>query len=72
MTGWGKGIVEVNGFNIGQFWKVGPQTRLYIPATLLKKGNLIIIFETEGRLGDITDQIFHKGMGSIADRNFRN
>ena len=49
MTGWGKSFVEVNGFNIGQFWKVGPQTRLYIPATLLKKDNRIIIFETEGQ-----------------------
>lgn len=31
----------------------------------------VISIEPDGRLGDITDQIFHKGMGSIADRNFR-
>ena len=49
MTGWGKGFVEVKGFIIGHFWEVGPQTRLYIPATLLKKDNRIIIFETEGQ-----------------------
>lgn len=47
--GWGKGCVFVNGFNIGRFWKIGPQKELYIPAPLLKNGeNTIIIFETEG------------------------
>ena len=49
-TGWGKGCVFVNDFNIGRFWEIGPQKRLYIPAPLLKKGkNRILIFETEGR-----------------------
>lgn len=49
-TGWGKGCVLVNGFNIGRFWEIGPQKRLYIPAPLLKKGkNTILIFETEGK-----------------------
>lgn len=48
--GWGKGCVFVNGFNIGRFWEIGPQKRLYIPAPLLKKGeNEIIVFETEGK-----------------------
>ena len=49
--GWGKGCVFVNGFNIGRFWEIGPQKRLYIPAPLLKKGeNEIIVFETEGKI----------------------
>lgn len=49
IDGWGKGCVFVNDFNIGRFWEIGPQKRLYIPAPLLKKGlNKIIIFETEG------------------------
>ena len=48
--GFGKGVVFVNGFNIGRFWEIGPQKRLYVPAPLLKKGkNEIIVFETEGR-----------------------
>lgn len=48
--GWGKGCAFVNGFNIGRFWEIGPQKRLYIPAPLLKKGeNEIIVFETEGK-----------------------
>lgn len=50
LEGWGKGCVFVNGFNIGRFWEIGPQKRLYIPAPLLKKGdNEIIVFETEGK-----------------------
>ncbi len=53
MEGWGKGCVFVNGFNIGRFWEIGPQKRLYIPAPLLKSGeNEIIIFETEGKISD--------------------
>ncbi len=53
MTGWGKGCVLVNGFNIGRFWEIGPQKRLYIPAPLLKQGtNTILVFETEGKVSD--------------------
>jgi len=45
-TGWNKGVAFVNGFNIGRFWNVGPQTSLYIPAPLLRPGeNEIIMFE---------------------------
>ncbi|XP_060069165.1 beta-galactosidase-1-like protein 2 [Ylistrum balloti] len=46
--GWGKGIVFLNGFNLGRFWCVGPQQTLYVPAPLLKQGdNQILIFEQE-------------------------
>lgn len=56
LTGFGKGVAFVNGFNIGRFWEIGPQRRLYIPAPLLKAGsNTILIFETEGKVsGAIT------------------
>lgn len=51
--GFGKGCAFVNGFNIGRFWEIGPQKRLYIPAPLLKIGkNTIVIFETEGKAAD--------------------
>ncbi|MGN0553682.1 MAG: beta-galactosidase family protein [Oscillospiraceae bacterium] len=51
--GFGKGAVFINGFNLGRFWDIGPQKRLYLPAPLLKKGkNTIIIFETEGKCSD--------------------
>src|SRR5699024_5769754 len=46
MTGWGKGVVYINGYNIGRYWEVGPQYKLYVPAPLLKEGqNEIIVFE---------------------------
>lgn len=46
MSGWGKGIVFINGINIGRYWHVGPQQTLYIPGVWLKKGeNAILIFE---------------------------
>ncbi len=51
--GWGKGCAFLNGFNLGRYWEIGPQKRLYIPAPLLKKGaNEIIMFETEGKNKD--------------------
>ncbi len=41
-----KGLVYVNGHNLGRFWNVGPQYRLYCPGVWLKKGaNEIIIFD---------------------------
>lgn len=46
MENWGKGIIFINGVNIGRYWKVGPQQTLYIPGVWLKKGeNKIYIFE---------------------------
>nr|MCR4933074.1 beta-galactosidase [Lachnospiraceae bacterium] len=51
--GWGKGCIFLNGFNLGRFWEIGPQKRLYIPGPLLKKGkNEIIVFETDGKVKD--------------------
>lgn len=51
--GFGKGCAFLNGFNLGRFWEIGPQKRLYIPAPLLRKGsNTIILFETEGKAAD--------------------
>ncbi len=56
LDGWGKGCVLVNGFNIGRFWEIGPQKRLYIPAPLLKKGkNTILVFETEGKATGVVE-----------------
>jgi len=50
MSGWGKGFVVVNGFNIGRFWEIGPQYKLYIPGPVLNVGlNEIVIFETDGK-----------------------
>jgi beta-galactosidase len=46
MTRYIKGLVWVNGHNLGRYWEIGPQKRLYCPAPWLKKGrNEIIIFD---------------------------
>lgn len=49
MSGWTKGVAYINGFNLGRYWKRGPQQTLYIPGPLLKEGeNEIVIFELHG------------------------
>lgn len=59
MEDWGKGIVFVNGHNLGRYWKVGPQQTLYLPGCWLKKGkNEILIFE------QLNDQL-HTGLQSV-------
>ncbi|MDB5277207.1 MAG: beta-galactosidase [Ferruginibacter sp.] len=46
MHKWGKGIVFINGHNLGRYWSVGPQQTLYVPGVWLKKGsNKVVIFE---------------------------
>ncbi|XP_045785144.1 CAD protein isoform X2 [Maniola jurtina] len=36
-TGWGKGYIYVNGYNLGRYWpSVGPQVTLYVPGVWLK------------------------------------
>ncbi|XP_016961179.1 beta-galactosidase [Drosophila biarmipes] len=47
MSGWGKGIVFVNGENLGRYWPlVGPQVTLYVPAPVLKVGsNRLVVVE---------------------------
>ncbi len=41
-----KGVVWVNGHNLGRFWNIGPQKRLYCPASWLKEGmNELMIFD---------------------------
>ena len=47
-----KGFVVINGFNLGRYWEIGPQKTLYVPASVLKKGeNEIIVFESDGLKG---------------------
>ena len=48
MAKYTKGIVWVNGHNLGRYWQVGPQFRLYCPASWLKQGeNTIDILDLE-------------------------
>lgn len=46
MSNFRKGIVWVNGHNLGRYWNIGPQKRLYCPATFLQKGvNEVLVFD---------------------------
>ncbi len=46
MKNWGKGIVFVNGINVGRYWKIGPQQTLYLPGCWLKKGtNSVVVLD---------------------------
>jgi beta-galactosidase len=48
MSTWGKGMVWINGYNMGRFWKIGPQQSLYMPGAWLKKGvNEIIVLDVD-------------------------
>uniref|UniRef100_A0AB33IR45 Beta-galactosidase n=1 Tax=Prevotella sp. GTC17253 TaxID=3236793 RepID=A0AB33IR45_9BACT len=66
MEKWGKGIVFVNGVNLGRYWKVGPQQTLYLPGCFLKKGeNKIVIFEQlndekKSELAGVTEPVLDK------------
>ncbi|WP_431210107.1 hypothetical protein ACQ86N_29145 [Puia sp. P3] len=43
MSDWGKGVVWVNGHNLGRYWSVGPQQTIYVPGEWLKPGNNEIV-----------------------------
>ena len=56
VRGWGKGLIWVNGFNLGWYWpSIGPQEAHYIPGPLLRDGdNEIIMLEVEATPSDAT------------------
>ncbi len=45
--GFTKGFIVVNGFNLGKYWKIGPQYSIYLPGCILKEENEIIVFDEE-------------------------
>jgi beta-galactosidase len=45
-TRWGKGVAWINGFNLGRYWRRGPQETLYVPGPVLREsGNELIVLE---------------------------
>jgi len=41
-----KGLVWINGHNLGRYWEIGPQKRLYCPASWMREGaNEIMVFD---------------------------
>jgi beta-galactosidase len=52
LSNYQKGVVWVNGHNLGRYWNTGPQFRLYCPANFLKKGkNDVIVFDLHQQQG---------------------
>jgi beta-galactosidase len=46
LTNYTKGILWINGHNLGRYWNIGPQVRLYCPESWLIEGlNEILIFD---------------------------
>jgi Glycosyl hydrolases family 35 len=46
MSGWAKGYLWVNGQLLGRYWNIGPQQRLYCPASWFRHGdNELLIFD---------------------------
>lgn len=63
MQGWGKGMVWVNGINLGRYWQIGPQHTLYLPGCWLKQGrNEVVVMDIEPTghqtLHGVTDIIY--------------
>lgn len=49
MRNFTKGVVFVNGHNLGRYWRIGPQQTLYCPGCWLKDGkNEVVVFELQG------------------------
>ncbi len=58
-----KGYVWVNGHNLGRYWKIGPQQRLYCPAPFLRRGlNEIIVLDLHA-----TDPLPIEGRETLVD-----
>ncbi|PPH35748.1 beta-galactosidase [Rathayibacter sp. AY1E4] len=46
---WGKGLVWVNGFLLGRYWRRGPQRTLIVPSPVTRAGrNRVVVLELEG------------------------
>ncbi|WP_431211287.1 hypothetical protein ACQ86N_36170 [Puia sp. P3] len=46
MREFGKGVVFLNGRNLGKYWQIGPQQTIYVPAGWLKKSvNEVVVFD---------------------------
>ena len=47
-SAWGKGLAWINGFNLGRYWRRGPQQTLYVPAPVTRAGrNHLVVLELE-------------------------
>ena len=49
LTGMSKGMIPLNGKDLGRFWQIGPQEDYKIPMAWLEEENELLLFDEEGR-----------------------
>ncbi|WP_438349048.1 beta-galactosidase [Paenibacillus sp. FA6] len=49
LTGMSKGIIKLNGIDLGRYWQIGPQEDYKIPMAWLQDMNKVELFDEEGR-----------------------
>jgi beta-galactosidase len=70
----GKGVVFINGHNLGRFWSVGPQQTLYVPGPWLHKGsNEIVVFDLLPQAHESVEGLDHPILdGPVSDKTTSN
>ena len=67
MNGWGKGVLFVNGKNLGRYWMTAePQNTLYLPGVWLKSGTNRIQWFEESKIGN---EIEFKATPDLGERS---
>ena len=65
LEGWTKGVVFLNGFNLGRYWKIGSFIQNPIRThSLLRQGeNELIVFELEGAEEPVVEFVDKANLG---------
>jgi beta-galactosidase len=76
VRGWSKGVLWVNGHNLGRFWNVGPTQTMFLPGCWLKDGdNDVVILDfigpTEPILAGLNAPILDEVRKEGASRAYR-
>ena len=53
LDGMGKGVLYVNGINLGRYWAINGHTRYYIPKCWLREHNELVLFEEMAAVPDL-------------------
>jgi beta-galactosidase len=49
MSGWGQGVVWINGRCLGRYWSIGPTQTMYLPGPWIKRGrNEVVVLDLTG------------------------
>jgi beta-galactosidase len=71
MSNWGKGVLWVNGHNLGRYWNTGPQQTVYVPAEWLKKGmnnvTVLELIKTDQSIIESTDKPILDSLKPVAE-----